>query len=123
MSEISFDFGVLRDRGLPTRRFDAGDRIFIGDDPGDCMYVVGSGTVEIVTFGTILDVVGPNGAFGEMALIDGGPRSASASAREPAEVALIDRRAFMTLVREDPAFALNVMGLMARRIRRMNESL
>lgn len=123
MSGASFAFSTLADRDLPSRRFDAGEKIFLEDDDGACMYVVRSGTVEIVTFGTILEVIGPNGVFGEMALIDDGPRSAAALAREPVEVAVIDKTAFVALVREDLDFALNIMGLLARRIRRMNDSL
>jgi CRP-like cAMP-binding protein len=57
--------------------------------------------------------------FGEMALLDGGPRSAAALAAEATEVAVVDKETFHTLVREEPAFALAVMRLLAGRIRHM----
>ena len=61
--------------------------------------------------------------FGEMALIDGSPRSATAVASEACELAPIDKAAFAHLVRQDPDFALRVMRLLAQRLRQMNESL
>jgi CRP-like cAMP-binding protein len=61
--------------------------------------------------------------FGEMALIDGSSRSATAVAAEPTEVAPIDKTAFAHLVRQDPDFALRVMRLLTQRIRQMNASL
>jgi CRP/FNR family cyclic AMP-dependent transcriptional regulator len=71
----------------------------------------------------VLESVGPNGIFGEMALIDGSPRSATAVAAEPTEVAPIDRAAFAHLVRQNPDFALQVLRLLAARLRQMNASL
>ncbi len=70
----------------------------------------------------MLESVGPGGIFGEMALIDGGPRSAAALAAEATEVAVIDKAAFHALVREEPAFALAIMRLLAERVRRMGRS-
>jgi CRP-like cAMP-binding protein len=71
----------------------------------------------------VLENVGPNGIFGEMALIDGSPRSASAVAREPTEVAVIDEKAFLYLVGKDPAFALDLLRQLTVRLRRTTESL
>ena len=123
MAEAWLDFSLLTRAGFPLQRFAAGDRIFVQDDDGNSMYVVRSGRVNITTYGTILESVGPNGIFGEMALIDGSPRSATAVASEPTEVAPIDGAAFAHLVRQDPGFALQVMRLLAARIRQMNASL
>ena len=123
MDEAWFDFSLLTRAGFQLLHYAAGERIFVQDDEGSCMYVVRSGKVNITTFGTVLETVGPNGMFGEMALIDGSPRSATAVAAEATEVAPIDRRAFAHLVRQDPDFALRVMRLLASRIRHMNASL
>jgi CRP/FNR family cyclic AMP-dependent transcriptional regulator len=122
MTETPFDFGCLTRRGVPFRRFDAGEKIFLEDDLGGCMYVVRSGRVEVLSFGTVLESIGPNGMFGEMALIDDLPRSAAALACEPTEAAVIDRSTFQFLVREDADFALRIMRLLADRIRRMNDA-
>ncbi len=87
------------------------------------MYVVRSGKVAIMSAGAVLEVIGPNGTFGEMALIEGSPRSATAIAREPTEVAVIDERAFLYLVQRNPAFALDLLRRLSERLRRMTESL
>jgi CRP-like cAMP-binding protein len=123
MTEAWLDFSLLTRAGFPLRSYAAGEKIFVQDDEGSAMYVVRSGRVSIMTYGTVLESVGANGMFGEMALIDGSPRSATAVAAEPTEVAPIDRKAFAHLVRQDPDFALRVMRLLAARIRQMNASL
>jgi CRP/FNR family cyclic AMP-dependent transcriptional regulator len=123
MPEPAFDFDLLARGGFPLRRFAANEKIFVQDDDGQCMYVVRSGKVGITAGGVVLETVGPNGTFGEMALIDGSARSATAIAREPTEVAEINERAFLYLVEKNPAFALDVMRRLAARLRRMNESL
>ncbi len=123
MAETTFDFDLLVEGGFPLKRFAADERIFVQDDDGDCMYVVRSGKVGITSAGATLENVGPNGTFGEMALIDRAPRSATAIAREPTEVAVINEKAFLYLVQKNPGFALDLMRRLAKRLRRMNESL
>ena len=123
MGENAFDFEALVDGGYPLQRFEPDQRIFTQDDEGAAMYVVRSGKVAIMSAGAVLESIGPNGIFGEMALIDGSARSATAVAREPTEVAVIDERAFLYLVERNPGFALDLMRRLAKRLRRMNESL
>jgi CRP/FNR family cyclic AMP-dependent transcriptional regulator len=118
VTETTFDFSILTRRGIPLRRYDAGERIFLEEDAGTAMYVVRSGAVDVITFGKILERVGPGGAFGEMALIDDAPRAAAALASEPTEVAVIDKPTFLALIAEEPEFALQIMRLMAERVRR-----
>ncbi len=117
MTNTDFDFSMLTRRGIPTRRFDAGERIFLEQDTGTAMYVVRSGAVDVITFGKILERVGPGGIFGELALIDDAPRAAAALASVPTEVAVIDKPTFLTLITEEPEFALQIMRLMAERVR------
>jgi CRP-like cAMP-binding protein len=118
-----FDFDFLERFKIPLKRYAAGEKIFLEEDPGDYMYLVVEGKVSIVTYGTVLENVGMHGIFGELALIDNSPRSAAALAAEPSEVALINRDTFLELVRANPAFSLYVMRQLAARIRRMNKSL
>lgn len=118
-----FDLGLLDDAGTAFRRYAAGETIFVAEDEGDCMYVVRSGTVEIRYYGAVLDKIGPGGMFGEIAIIDGSTRSATATAVEDCEVVPITRDGFLTLVQRKPTFALDVMRALARRIRGMNESM
>ena len=123
MAENAFDFEALTSGGYPLQRFEPDQRIFTQDDEGATMYVVRSGKVAIMASGAVLESIGPNGIFGEMALLDGSPRSATAVAREPTELAVIDEPAFLYLVERNPGFALDLMRRLAKRLRRMNDSL
>ncbi len=117
----TFDFTMLARAGHETRSFGDGDAIFSVGDPGTEMYVVKSGDVDIMVGDKLLATVGPGGIFGEMALVDGDPRSADAVARSDCEVVPVDERAFTFLISETPHFALQVMRTLAERLRRMNE--
>jgi CRP/FNR family transcriptional regulator, cyclic AMP receptor protein len=100
-----------------------GETLFNEGDPGDALYIVAHGTVRIV-HGTdmVYEDVQAGGILGEMALVDAGtPRSASAIAATYAELIKVDASQFVTLIMNAPNFALMVMGVMARRLRRMNE--
>lgn len=118
-----FDFSLLARDNIPVRRFAADERIFLAGEAGSSMFIVRSGKVAIKAGGMILESVGPGGLFGEMALIDGSPRSATAVASEDSDIAVIEQPGFLGLIQQNPKFALTVMQLMARRIRRTNESL
>lgn len=123
MTAPPIDFGFLTRIGFPLRSYAAGEKVFVRDEEGDAMYAVRSGRVNIVALGTVVESIGPDGIFGEMALIDGSPRSATAVAAEPTEVAPINKKAFLHLVQQNPDFALQVMRLLVSRLRQMNESL
>ena len=99
-------------------RFAAGDVIFRMGEPGDVMYVVKSGKVDIVSCGALIDTVGPGGIIGEMALIGGEPRSATALARTDCVLTPIDERRFESLVQQAPYFAVMVMRVLVDRLRR-----
>ncbi len=105
-------------RGGETESFAAGATIFSEGDPADRMYVVDSGSVSLVTGDTVLEVVGPGAIFGELAVIDRSPRSASAVVESDCELVTIDKRRFWFLVQETPYFAEIVMRVMADRLRR-----
>lgn len=112
---------LLARHELPTRRFLAGETLFLKGDEPAAMYVVKSGLVHLLSFGRILEDVGPGGMLGEMAIIDEAPRSAAAMAGADTEVIVIDRPAFVKVIRSEPELALEVMRQLAARIRRMNE--
>jgi len=112
---------LLSKAGASTVRLATGDVIFKDGDAPDKMYVVISGVVEIHLRDTVIETVPQGGTFGEMALIDGSPRSATVIAKTDSEVAAIDKRTFVLLVDEMPYFALFVMRNMVDRLRRMNE--
>ena len=99
----------------------AGETIFRERERGDVMYLVQSGQVELRLAGLRLEVVGDGEFFGEMALIDEGPRSARAIPLSDCHLQVIDQARFELMVQQTPSFALRVMRTLARRLRRMNE--
>jgi CRP/FNR family cyclic AMP-dependent transcriptional regulator len=78
--------------------------------------------VDIVIGGTIVETVGPEQFFGELALIDEAPRSANAVARSRCKLVPLTQREFTFLVDEIPFFALRVMKVLADRLRRVDAS-
>ncbi|MGP0090331.1 MAG: Crp/Fnr family transcriptional regulator [Xanthobacteraceae bacterium] len=101
--------------------FEAGRELFKKGDPGHDLYVVKSGEIQIVDGNHVLETVTAGGIIGEMALVDGGPRSATARAVTESVVVPIDERRFLFLVQQTPFFAIRVMRLMSTRLRAMNE--
>ncbi len=99
------------------RTVTAGEIIFNAGDKGDFMYVVQEGEIEIVLNGRHVETIGPGGIFGEMALIDNHPRSASAIARTDAHIVPIDEKRFNFMVQQTPFFALHVMKITVERLR------
>ena len=119
----AFDFNLLTQGSIPLKSFEADAKIFLAGEQGSEMFIVRSGKIAIKAGGMIVENVGPGGVFGEMALIDGSPRSATAVAVEPSEIAVVGQQGFRSLIQKSPEFALTVMQVMAKRIRRTNESL
>jgi CRP-like cAMP-binding protein len=97
-----------------------GEVIFAAGDTGREMYVVRTGSVELKIGDTVLESVGPGGILGELALVDPAPRSASAVAGPDCTLVRVDQAAFDDLVRRVPGLALEVMRVMARRLRKAN---
>ena len=95
----------------------AGETIFRQGASGDYMYIVVEGEVDIVADGLCVRTVGKGGLVGEMALIDASPRSADVVARTDCLLTPVDERRFLFLVHETPMFALQVMSVMAERLR------
>jgi CRP-like cAMP-binding protein len=94
-----------------------GGVIYIRGDAGDRAYIVESGLVDIRESGRVIETMEPGELFGEMALIDGEPRSASAVAVGGTRLIVVDRDTFYCLIRDNPEFAIDVMRLMSRRLR------
>jgi CRP/FNR family transcriptional regulator, cyclic AMP receptor protein len=123
MPGMPLDFEMLTRLGAVSKSFEAGEKVFLEDETGRDMFLVRSGRVDILTYGTVLENVRAGGVFGEMALIDDGPRSAAAIATETSEVVVINKDTFLALIREQPEFALHVMRLLTARLRKMNQHL
>lgn len=101
-----------------AEEFPAGATIFNEGEDGEQLYIVRSGSVALQAHGQELETVGEGAIFGEMALIDREPRSATAVAKSDCELVAIDKRRFWFLVQETPYFAEIVMRIMADRLRR-----
>lgn len=106
---------------VPSRSYRAGDVVLQEGDPAKEMFVVRSGRVAVKVHGKTVEEVAAGGMFGEMALIDHSPRSATIVAEEDSVLVPINERLFVVLVQDTPFFALDVMRVLVERIRLMNE--
>lgn len=97
--------------------FKAGDTIFKKGDPGETMFAIASGEVDIVVDGSVVDQLTAGEIFGEMALIDSQPRSADAIAKTDCVIVVIDEKQFLLMTDQNPRFALQVMRIVAARLR------
>ncbi len=108
---------------LDAKDYPAGHRFISTGDQGEIMYVVTEGEVEITLRGKVLETVHSGGIFGELALIDHRERSADVTAKSDVKVSAIDQKRFLYLVRNHPFFALEVMKIMAERLRKFDDLL
>jgi CRP/FNR family transcriptional regulator, cyclic AMP receptor protein len=123
MADAPIDFRILAGAGSPARDFKAGEVIFTQGDAARELFIVQSGEVEIRLGNRLLETVSQYGIFGEMALIDAAPRSATAVAATDVKVVPIAEKQFLFLISNTPHFALNMMRTMARRLRNANTGL
>jgi CRP/FNR family cyclic AMP-dependent transcriptional regulator len=109
------------------RDFPAGAVVFEEGDPGSRMYVIQSGEVRIVKRVGARDItlarLGGGEAFGEMALLEGQPRSATAVVEAPARILVIDEAAFADLVRRNGEIALRLLRRLSARLREANRQI
>ena len=108
---------IYRDREVIVRQ----------GEPGDCMYVVQEGQVEVVLVSpgeeASLARLGPGDVFGEMALFERELRCATVRALGEARVLTVDRKGFLRRVHEDPSLAYRILQTMSRRLREANTRL
>ncbi len=106
-----------------TLKVQAGATIFNRGDSGECMYIVQSGTIDMLIGDTVIETIAANEALGFMSMIDDQPRSSTARAREDCELSQIDARTFRFMLDEVPNFAPYILGVLARRIRGMSKAM
>ena len=108
---------------LAVRRFyEEGAIVFSQGDPGDALYGVVTGRIRISASTRegkemFLNIMEPGDTFGEIALLDGSPRTATASATATCELMIIPRAHFLTLLHRDPDLAIHLLQLLCQRIR------
>jgi CRP/FNR family cyclic AMP-dependent transcriptional regulator len=100
-----------------TREVPAGTVIFEEGSAGEEMFGIVTGRVELRMANGHAYSLGPDETFGEMAVVDGSARSATAVAVEDSTIAMINKHRFLFLVGETPSFALQVMASLAERLR------
>lgn len=100
-----------------------GDTIFERGDAGAVMYVVLEGVIEVRIGNRVLETVQPGGVFGEMALIDPAPRSATAVAQCGCRLAVVDEELYLRTVQQTPMFALEMMRVLVTRLRKADRKL
>lgn len=108
------------------RKFDRNQVIFYEGDLGGSLYVIVSGTVKIVIMADdgrehILGLLDEGNFFGEISLIDGEPRSATAIAQDKVNIVMISREDFVRLLRENPEMSLKIMQTLCERLRRTDK--
>lgn len=114
---------------LRVRRFRRGEVVFHSGDPGDALFIVERGQVKITlpaddgSEPAILTTVGPGGFFGELALLDGAPRSATAVAVGAVDTQVLRREPFLALVDGEPALRHALLATLAGEIRRTTAQL
>ena len=110
---------------LRARRYRKNDSVFHQGDPGDSLYIIESGSVKIVLPSpdgqedAIIATLGRGEFFGELALLDGAPHSATAVAIEPTQALVLHRDAFDRLIETEPALRRALFAGLAAELRRL----
>jgi CRP/FNR family transcriptional regulator, cyclic AMP receptor protein len=115
-------FGVLTGNNIEARTFKAGSIIFREGDEASELFVIKSGQVRVQIGNRTIRELGAESIFGEMALIDSEPRSATVTAITDVELVPVSEKQFLFLVSQTPYFALKVMRVLAQRLRATNKT-
>lgn len=110
------------------RQYRKQEVIFYADDPGTALFILKSGMVKISVMDkdlreVILKLLYPGDFFGEMALLDGQHRSATVTAIERSEAVVLDREAFLSILRQKPELILTMLLTVCRRLRQTDEKI
>jgi CRP/FNR family transcriptional regulator, cyclic AMP receptor protein len=120
---------IERIAALASRRsYKSGAVVFMHGDPGDSLYAVVTGRVRISASTPagkeiFLNVMQPGDAFGEIALLDGAPRTAAATVLAPTDLMIIRRDHFLSLLQREPMLAVHLIELLCKRMRRTSQQM
>ncbi len=114
--------------GERTVTLEAGETLFERGDAGDGCYWLRSGVLKVCVASTkgeqrILAILGPGAIVGEMAMIDGLPRSASVAAVRACELTFVSRAAFLDILRQHPELYADIVKTLATRLRHSDEDM
>ena len=109
-----------------TKHVARGETIFMKGDAGASLFAVCSGTVEVLVpsaegKNAVINLINAGEIFGEIALLDGRPRTADALAFTDCTLMVLERRDFLPLLREQPEIAVKLLEILCGRIRRTTE--
>ena len=120
-----FSATELRDLAsfVRPRRYPKGSIIFHQGDPGTTLYLIETGEVKLTVTAdsgkeVTLALLGPGAFFGELSLLDGGPRSANAVARVDSKLGVLDREHLLRVLAEHPPANASLLSVVTRRLRR-----
>jgi CRP/FNR family cyclic AMP-dependent transcriptional regulator len=122
MNEVKTYIQALMALDEAPLKMERGQVIFSAGESGREMFIVRTGTVDLRIDDTVVETVGQGGVFGELALVDPAPRSATAIAGPDCSLVLVEERSFNDLLRRVPGLGLEIMKVMARRLRRANQA-
>jgi len=105
-----------------TRSYKTNEVVFLKGDPGTSMMAVLSGRIRICSYSPdgreiVLNVINPGEVFGEIALIDGGERTADAFAMDPSQLLVLSRREFLPFLEHSPEVCIRLLEVMCQRLR------
>jgi PPM family protein phosphatase len=110
-----------------VKDYPPGDEIITEDQPGSELFIILSGKVRLHKEGALVTHVGQGAHLGEMALVDNGPRSVSATVEEPTRMLVLRRRDFNDLIRNYPRLSVKLLWsfvqVLGQRLRKTNEDL
>ena len=122
-SDPTMDIEDLLNYQTDLMMIEEGKTLFTDGEVGDTMYVVIAGEFEVFVRGKLVETAGSGAILGELAMIDGSPRSATVIAKSDSNLMAIDLIRFLAVARERPDFALYIMRSMAERLRRLGKLL
>jgi len=117
MQSRELDFRIFAREACPVIDVPAGETVFHMGEPGATMYVILTGSIDMVNGDRLIESLGAQQAFGMMSLIDTLPRSATARVSEDAQLAVIDRKKYQFMLHELPSFAVFLIQTLANRVR------
>ena len=123
MNRPFVDFTLLARATDETRSFRAGEVIFNAGDRGEEFFVVKTGKVSVRLGNRTLQTLGEGEIFGEMALVDAEPRSATVVADTDCILVPVGEKQFLFMTSEAPYFALSLMRVLVQRLRSANTAL
>ncbi len=113
-------------RSLRSRQYPRGSIVFHQGDPGTTLYIIEDGEVKLTVLSSegkeiVLALLGVGGFFGELTLIDGEPRSATAVAKTACQLLALERDHLLRFLEDHPRAGMGLMAALSRRLRRTTE--